>query len=99
MSDLVTPVLEILVKFAAAVVIVFLVPYIKSKLSKTQLDKLQKAVNIAVVGAEEAGRSGLISKKDKYDYAVDWLESNGYKIDAQMIDAAVWELMNWSKEE
>lgn len=94
-----SPISEFIICLVTITLAYFIVPYIKSKLSQTQLDKLQKAVDIAVMAAEEAARSGLIPKNEKYDYAVKWLEDNKYKVDAQMIEAAVWELMNWCKDE
>lgn len=101
MIDL-TSILEAVIALATALVTALLVPYIKSKLSQSQLDKLKAAAEIAVMAAEEAGRSGLIDINAKYEYAVAYLEKNGFTLDSdkmrQLIDATVWELINQFEE-
>lgn len=101
MIDL-TPIIEIVISLAVAAITVFLIPYIKGKLSQSQLDRLRAAAEIAVMAAEEAARSNLINKDAKYEYAVAYLEKNGFTLNSdemkKVIDAAVWELINHLKE-
>jgi hypothetical protein len=101
MKDI-TNIFEALIGLAVAFITAFLIPYIRSRMSEARLDKLRTAAEIAVMAAEEAARSGLIPKLDKYEYAVKYLEDCGYTVRSdelkKVIDATVWELINHLKE-
>lgn len=102
MTDI-TPIIELAVTVLAALCSIVIIPYIKTKLNRAQLDKAVQWVEIAVSAAEEAARAGLIDKGAKYSYVVGLLEDNGITFDAgtmqAMIDAKVWELFNQFKDE
>ncbi len=95
-------IVEIILKVLLAIASLILIPYIKQKLSKAQLDKLTSWVEIAVRAAEEAAHSGLIDKEGKYGYAVEFLQKNGIDASAEelraLVDSACWELFNQFKE-
>lgn len=102
MTDI-TPIIELLVTVLAALISIVVIPYIKTKLTRAQLDKAVQWVEIAVSAAEEAARAGLIDKSSKYGYALELLERQGVTFDEAttqaMIDAKVWELFNQFKDE
>ena len=102
MTDI-TPIIELLVTVLAALCSIVIIPYIKTKLNRVQLDKAVQWVEIAVSAAEEAARAGLIDKAAKYGYALELLERQGVTFDEAttqaMIDAKVWELFNQFKDE
>lgn len=102
MTDI-TPIIELLVTVLAALCSIVIIPYIKTKLNRAQLDKAVQWVEIAVSAAEEAARAGLIDKDAKYGYAVEMLERQGVTFDAAttqaLIDSKVWELFNQFKDE
>ena len=101
MTDI-TPIIELLVTVLAALCSIVIIPYIKTKLNRAQLDKAVQWVEIAVSAAEEAARAGLIDKTAKYVYALELLERQGVTFDEAttqaMIDAKVWELFNQFKD-
>ena len=101
MTDI-TPIIELLVTVLAALFSIVVIPYIKTKLTRAQLDKAVQWVEIAVSAAEEAARAGLIDKTAKYGYALELLERQGVTFDEAttqaMIDAKVWELFNQFKD-
>ena len=102
MTDI-TPIIELLVTVLAALFSIVVIPYIKTKFNRAQLDKAVQWVEIAVSAAEEAARAGLIDQAAKYGYALDLLERQGVTFDKAttqaMIDAKVWELFNQFKDE
>ena len=90
-----TPVIEAVIALCVALVTTFLIPYIKSKTTKEQQDKINSWVKIAVAAAEQmynAPGSGT----DKKRYVLHFLESKGFTIDANsldnMIESAVYAL-------
>ncbi len=101
MTDI-TPFIDLAVTVLAALVSIVVIPYIKTRLNRAQLDKAVQWVEIAVSAAEEAARAGLIDKAAKYGYAVELLENQGITFDAAttqaLIDAKVWELFNQFKD-
>ena len=101
MTDI-TPIIELLVTVLAALFSIVVIPYIKTKLTRAQLDKAVQWVEIAVSASEEAARAGLIDKTAKYGYALELLERQGVTFDEAttqaMIDAKVWELFNQFKD-
>lgn len=102
MTDI-TPIIELIVTVLAALCSIVIIPYIKTRLNRAQLDKAVQWVEIAVSAAEEAARVGLIDKGAKYGYAVELLEKNGITFDAPttqaLIDAKVWELFNQFRDD
>lgn len=103
----ITPILELVIKLAFALITIFLIPKIKkllaAKVAESDQKKLLRWVELAVQAAEEAARSGLIDKKAKYQYAKDFLEKRGVTFDADamqaLIDSTVWELFNQFKKD
>lgn len=103
----ITVILELIVKLIFAAITIFLLPKLKALISEKVAESDQKKiiqwVELAVKAAEEAERAGLIDKKAKYTYALDFLEKRGVTFDPDtmqaLIDSTCWELFNQFKGE
>ena len=94
MVDL-TQIVVAIVGLVISVVSVYLMPYIKSKVSAEQLNTIQTWVNIAVSAAEMI-YTGTGKGAEKKAYVVEFLNSKGFTLNTEEIDnlieAAVLEL-------
>ena len=98
----ITAILELIIKLIFAAITIFLLPKLKAliseKVAESDQKKIIRWVELAVQAAEEAERSGLIDKKAKYTYALDFLEKRGVTFDPDtmqaLIDSTCWELFN-----
>lgn len=98
----ITVILELIVKLTFAVLTIFVVPKLKAliseKVAESDQKKIIRWVELAVQAAEEAERAGLIDKKAKYTYALDFLGKRGVTFDPDtmqaLIDSTCWELFN-----
>ena len=103
----ITPILELVVKLIFAAVTIFLIPKLKellaAKVAESDQKKIIRWVELAVQAAEEAERAGLIDKKAKYTYALNFLEKRGVTFDPDtmqaLIDSTWWELFNKFKDD
>ena len=103
----ITVILELIVKLIFAVLTIFVVPKLKDliseKVAESDQRKIIRWVELAVQAAEEAERAGLIDKKAKYTYALNFLEKRGVTFDPDtmqaLIDSSCWELFNKFKGE
>ena len=101
----ITVILELVVKLIFAVITIFLLPKLKAliseKVAESDQRKIIQWVELAVKAAEEAERAGLIDKKAKYTYALNFLEKRGVTFDPDtmqaLIDSTCWELFNQFK--
>lgn len=83
-----TMLFEGIITILVALVTMFVVPYIKSKVSAEDLAEIVKWVKIAVEAAEMIFRESGMGEKKK-EYVKDFLESHGIKYDAEQIDALI----------
>mgnify|MGYP001776702566 FL=1 len=98
----ITVILELIIKLIFAAITIFLLPKLKAliseKVAESDQKKIIRWVELAVQAAEEAERSGLIDKKAKYTYALNFLEKRGVTFDPDtmqaLIDSSCWELFN-----
>ena len=101
----ITPILELIIKLIFAAITIFLLPKLKAliseKVAESDQKKIIRWVELAVQAAEEAERAGLIDKKAKYTYALNFLEKRGVTFDLDtmqaLIDSTCWELFNQFK--
>lgn len=79
-----------------AVLSAFLIPYIKSKYTKEQIDRWENIINIGVAAAEQLYNSN--QGKEKKEYVLKYLQENGVNLDMatieNMIEASVLRLHN-----
>lgn len=103
----ITVILELVVKLIFTLITIFLLPKLKAliseKVAESDQRKIIQWVELAVKAAEEAERAGLIDKKAKYTYALDFLEKRGVTFDPDtmqaLIDSTCWELFNKFKDD
>ena len=101
----ITVILELIIKLVFTLITLFLIPKLKAliseKVAESDQRKIIQWVELAVKAAEEAERAGLIDKKAKYTYALDFLEKRGVTFDSDtmqaLIDSTCWELFNQFK--
>ena len=84
----ITPIVEVAAALIAAVIAVFVVPYIKSKTTAAQQQEIAAWVKIAVAAAEQIF-AGSGRGAEKKAYVVDWLRYHGVTIDESKLDALI----------
>lgn len=82
-----TEILTCVITVIGALVVRYLIPLLKEKLDDAKLDKLEKAVNIAVYAAEQTIGPGKGAEKKQA--AQDYLRERGYNVDLAEVDAAI----------
>lgn len=96
MVDL-TQIITLVLELIFAVALIFVVPYLKQKMSAEQFNEMTMWVNIAVKAAEML-YTGTGRGEEKKAYVIEFLNSKGYTLDAasieNMIEASVLELKN-----
>lgn len=90
-----TPILQALIGLLAAFVTYRIIPMIKARTSLEQQARIRAAVNVAIFAAEQIYGAG--NGDAKLDYAIKWLEDNGYHVSRAEIEAAVYEAFNKEK--
>ena len=86
LTDIIVAVLGL----CSALVTGLLVPWLKTKLTTAQLEKLEAYVKIAVTAAEQLYGAG--NGAAKFDYVVEYLSGKGLTVDRTVIEAKVKEL-------
>lgn len=88
-------IITLLISVIGVVLTYFVVPWIKSKTTTSQLDMIKLWINIAVAAAEQMKAAGLITD-DKKSYVVKFVRDKGVTITDQeldaLIEAAVYEI-------
>lgn len=91
----ITNVIEAVAALIAAVITCFVIPYIKSKTTAEQQQKINSWVKIAVTAAEQI-YTGSKRGAEKKQYVIDFLKEHGIALDEARVDAlieaAVYEL-------
>ena len=87
-----TVIVQALLALIAAIITGFVLPYLKTKMSAANYEKLVTATAIAVEAAEQLYGAGF--GKEKFDYAVKYLKSKGFTVDEAIIEAMVKELIH-----
>lgn len=84
----ITPIVEAVIMLIAAIISVFLIPWIKSKTTDSQRQQLVSWTKIAVAAAEQmfvgSGRG-----EEKKKYVLSFLEEKGLFIDENTVNAAI----------
>lgn len=92
MTDI-TPIISAVITLLGAIVTVFVVPFLKAKLSAEKRQELMTWVEIAVMAAEQLAKAGVIDKDDRKQHVLDFLHKNGFdaKLDEieEMIESVV----------
>lgn len=86
MIDL-TPLLQAVIALIAALISIYLIPWIKSRTNTEQRAQISAAVHIAVYAAEKlygAGRGD-----EKLAYAIEYLKAHGFNLDPDTLKAEI----------
>ena len=87
MADI-TPIAQAFIALITTVIVIVIIPWIKSRTTTEQQAQILSWVNIAVLAAEQLFR-GVGRGEEKKQYVLDFLKSKGYYIDAEKIDAMI----------
>jgi hypothetical protein len=98
----ITGVANAAIALIAAVITAFVIPWIKSKTTAAQFEKIETWVTIAVEAAEQI-YTGSGWGAEKKAYVVEFLNGKGFSIDAEaldkLIEAAVFNLPEYFAEQ
>ena len=94
----ITHIISLIIAVVGLVLTGIFMPYVKSRVSTSQLDLIYRAVKIAVYAAEQLFGSGTGLQKKQY--VIEYLASKGLYVDEEvissdlnaMIESAVYEL-------
>ncbi len=84
----ITPIVEAVFAFLAAVVTAVVIPYIKSRTTAQQQAEINAWVKIAVNAAEQIYR-GSGRGEEKKAYVLEWLRAHGVTVDADKLNALI----------
>lgn len=97
MIDL-TPIVEAIATLAVAIITALVIPWLKGKIDADKLEEIKLWVTVAVEAAEQL-YTGSGRGAEKKAYVVEFLNSKGFKIDAEtldkLIEAAVFNLPDY----
>ena len=68
-----------------SLVSIYVIPYLKERYSKEQLEKAFAWAEVAVNAAEQLAKVGLIKPDERKDYAMKVLEDKGIKLDIDQL--------------
>lgn len=90
MIDL-TPLLQAVISLAAALITLYLIPWIHERTTAEQRSKMRAMIEVAVYGAEKLYGAG--HGEEKFAHARAWLQAQGFDIDIETlrmeVDAAI----------
>ena len=98
MTDLTFNILKIVVSVVAALIALYLVPYLKNKLQDDKYAQLMLMVTTAVQAAEQTigTGQGKLKKAEVISFVSDWMNKNGIVISedqlSQLIESAVFQM-------
>lgn len=83
-----TPIINACILFVAAVVSAYVIPWLKSKITKEKREELENWINIAVLAAEQI-YNGIGRGEEKKAYVLQFLADKGYDVDTESINATI----------
>ncbi len=91
MNELTFNILKIVLSVASALIAVYLVPLIRTKIKDAKYQQLLEMVDIAVRATEQAMGSefGSIKKVDVIKYAHEWMEEQGITISEEQLSRLI----------
>ena len=82
-----TVIIKAVLTIISALITAFLIPWIKTKISAAQAERLNELIKVAVAAAEQLYGSG--TGPDKLAYVYDCLEEKGYTVDREAVRSEV----------
>ena len=91
MNDVTFAILKIVVSICAALVTVYLIPYIKTLREDKRYAQALDIVQTAVRAAEQSlkNETGEFKKSEVLTYVCHWLEINGIKVEMEQLDKLI----------
>lgn len=83
-----TPILEAFITLVATVITLYLIPLLQAKTSAQEQTNISQWIDVAVAAAEQLCATGLVD--DKLTYAEQYLESLGFSVTREEIEASVY---------
>jgi LL-H family phage holin len=87
MTDI-TPIIGAVITLLGVIITTLLIPYLRTKLSTAQQEKIQNVINIAVFAAEQMFRKPG-SGAEKKSFVLEYLEKRGITYDPETIDLMI----------
>lgn len=84
----ITPIINAAIALIGAVIVAFVVPWIKSKTTAQQRDDLIKWVKIGVSAAEQIFK-GANRGAEKKAYVINFLKEKGFEVDAATVNNTI----------
>lgn len=84
----ITPIINAVIALIAALISVFLIPWIKANTTAKEQETLLELIKIAVAAAEQI-YEGTCRGDEKKQYVLDFLASKGIKVDDEAVNAAI----------
>ena len=84
----ITPIVNALIALIAALISVFLIPWIKANTTAKEQENMLELIKIAVAAAEQIDE-GSGRGEEKKQYVLDFLASKGIKVDDEAVNAAI----------
>lgn len=84
----ITPIINAVIALIAALISVFLIPWIKANTTAKEQKTLLELIKIAVAAAEQI-YEGVGRGDEKKQYVLDFLASKGIKVDDEAVNAAI----------
>ena len=83
MNTDITPIVQAVIALVSAVITVFLIPYIKTKLTEAQRKRIKEYIDTAAMAAEKlfASVDGEKLGEEKPAYVAEYLKSKGIEFD------------------
>lgn len=88
MIDL-TTILQAAITLLAALITAVVIPWIKSRTTKTQREQIEAWVGIAVAAAEQLWKGHEKAGEEKKRYVLNFLEERGFAVDSAALDAMI----------
>ena len=88
MIDL-TTIFQAAITLLAALITAFVIPWIKSRTTKTQREQIEAWVGIAVAAAEQLWKGHEKAGEEKKRYVLNFLEERGFAVDSAALDAMI----------
>lgn len=88
MTDL-TPIVTAAITLIAAILSVFVIPLIRSKVSAEKLQELYTYVRIGVLAAEQLAKAGIINKDERKERVIEFLHKNGFLVNFDEIEEMI----------
>jgi len=91
MNDITFMILKIVISICAALVTVYLIPYIKTLKEDKRYGQLLDMVEVAVKAAEQSlkNESGEFKKSEVLSYVAKWMQENGIKVTQEQLDQLI----------